>query len=179
MLQDYWRNAIAANTFSRFSWTRGLMRLFAQWQLANCTSVVVEIPAGFILEDCKRVGPALVLPPFTPVELFKATKVCASYLPALRLRADYIAGRGGSSLTVRGVHLGVPFILKFDINDSNNASEEWDRLASLDVVRAGSGGMLPIPSYYGLFESSIGQFSLLSDNGIDLAQHRADCAVVR
>lgn len=155
------------------------MRLFAQWQLANCTSVVVEIPAGFILEDCKRIGPALVLPPFTPVELFKATKVCASYLPALRLRADYIAGRGGSSLTVRGVHLGVPFILKFDINDSNNASEEWDRLASLDVVRAGSGGMLPIPSYYGLFESSIGQFSLLSDNGIDLAQHRADCAVVR
>lgn len=178
VLQDYWRSSVAAHMLSWSSWTRGLVRLFAQWQLANCTSVGVQLPAGFIIKDCKRLGPALVLPPSTPVQFFKATSVCASYLPALRLKTDRVAGRGASSLTLRGVHLGVPFIVKFDIHHSNNASEEWDRLAALDVVRAGYGGVLPIPSYYGLFESCMGRFSVLSDNGIDLAHHRSDLAAL-
>lgn len=179
VLQDYWRERRASNTLSWLRCTSALATCFAQWQLAYCTSFEVVLPSGLQLRRCIRVGPALVIPPSISGWISSTASRFVQYAPAVRLRVDSMAGKGASCLTLRGVHLGVPFVLKFDRSGQRSVAVEWEQLQSLDVVRTGSAGTLPIPFYYGMFDSSMGQFSILSDNGIDLQWGEVDLDMVR
>ncbi|KAI0369277.1 hypothetical protein BV20DRAFT_1122171 [Pilatotrama ljubarskyi] len=105
-------------------------------------------------------------------QIWSAARKLAAYAPPPRghLRMDRAAGRRSASCsTLRVVHLGVAFIVKFDRRSEHSASA---CLGSLAVVRTGNAGALPIPSCYALSDSCLAWFSVLSENGVDLSRSR-------
>lgn len=167
-LQDYW--------LQHQRWHSALTACLAQLLLANCQAIDVDHRAGVQMRRCRRVAPAIVLPAGAPHAVWSIASAIARVMgaPTLRLQVDAVAGIGANCTTLRGVYLGLPVALKFDNKAGRSAIDEWERLERLDAVRSGNAGALPIPFYYGLFESPVGFFSVMSDNGVSLAQHPFD-----
>lgn len=157
------RRALIANlrkawhpTAATLPWTATL-RPFAEYALAQCQRVALYTPCGRLWADAKRTSPALEVPP------------CLFPPDLIHLRVTACAGAGVSSTAWRGWFWGIPFVAKIAHSQhSPTIAREWEAIAGC-IPRCSGDARLPVPRYYGLFESAFGPVMIMSDNGVPVS----------
>ncbi|KAI0677027.1 hypothetical protein C8Q78DRAFT_61596 [Trametes maxima] len=175
-LNQYWSEKRASICGASVWSVRTALAQVARYQLALCEHVRVQLGGGIALNMANRRCNDINVP--IDHGWFAGLVRCVlRYLGATPcLQVDDVAGEGKHSVCLRGVYLGVPFVIKWQKEGTSGVVQEWAHFLQEGTSGVGQGAPSPsdhavaryFPSYYGLFASDSNIFSMMSDNGVDL-----------